>query len=145
MLLFTAGGFSALPSLKNLHLPAPLLLVLGGRVLRARSRSGPGSSPRSGRARPRVRPGPGARLVSEVGLDLQPAAVKLEVVLALEGAFDAAPVAELDDAFAGARGVRVGVADLAGVAKEILQVLKREHFKRLLDFLLLLGAPVETK
>ena len=116
-------------------------------MLRARSRSGPGSgaSSRSGRARPRVRPGPGARLVSEVGLDLQPAAVKLEVVLALEGAFDAAPVAELDDAFAGARGVRVGVADLAGVAKEILQVLKRKHFERLLDFLLLPGAPVKSR
>ena len=34
-------------------------------------------------------------------------------------------MAELDDALAGARGVRVGVADLAGVAEEVLQVLKR--------------------
>lgn len=105
--------------------PGPLPLRLGGGVLRSGpgARSGPGTRPGSGRAGPGVRPGPGSRLVSVVGLDLESSAVELEIVLAFKSGLDAAPVAELDQAFAGARRVRVGVADLAGVAEEVLQIL----------------------
>jgi len=112
-------------------LPGPLPLRLGGGVLRSRpgARSGPGTRPGSGRAGPGVRPGPGSRLVSVVSLDLESSAVELEIVLAFKSGLDAAPVAELDQAFAGARRVRVGVADLAGVAEEVLQILKTKSRK----------------
>jgi hypothetical protein len=99
--------------------------ALAGR--RARPRPGSGLGSRTGSGSGRSGPGPGARTrpgVVALSPDLEAAAVQFEVVHAVEGVLHAAAVGKLDEALAGARGVRVGVRDLAGLAEEVLEILK---------------------
>jgi hypothetical protein len=122
----TPGAGAVTASGSGLGWAASLGLALA--VTGARPGAGAISGAASGaRAASRVGPGPRAGARTTLFVNLEPAALQLELVLVVQGVVHSSAVGELDDPFTVTLVVNIRVGDLAGRAEVILQVLEQNN------------------